>query len=129
MDVPENDPKTALDTLEACSSDTSRLLSVYVPPEHLVDEVIVFLGDERDNLDRIRSADRRTRIEDALTRLQDRLAEYDEPPESGMALFCGRVDGEWIETALDEPPQSVESFRYRCDEAFLIEPFRDLFDG
>lgn len=124
-----DDSNTVLNRLEAYSSDESRLVSVYVPPEHLVDDAIVFLGQQQEDLDEIGSADRQERIEKTLTRVQDGLAEYDTPPENGMALFCGRFDGEWIEETLETPPQSVESFRYYCEETFRTEPFSELLVG
>lgn len=122
----EDDPETALDRLEARSSNGSQLVSVYVPPERLVDEVIVFLGDEHTEAEEVRSDARKKDVQRALVRLQDQLATYDTPPETGMALFCGRIDGEWVEAILESPPCSVESFRYQCDDAFLTGAFRDL---
>lgn len=125
---PDDDPETTLDRLEACSADEPRLVSVYVPPGHLIDEAIVSLGRQREDLDGVRSEDRRERTEETLVRLQDRLAEYDESPERGMALFCGRLDGDWIETTLESPPAPVEGFRYACERSFLTDPFYDLLE-
>ncbi len=116
-----DDPNAVLDRLGAHSSSDPELVSVYVPPDHLIDEAIVFLDDEHTEAE---GTDDPT-----LVRLQDRLAEYDRPPENGMALFCGRVNGEWVEATLESPPAPVEGFQYRRDETFLIGAFRDLLDG
>ncbi|MFC6905642.1 hypothetical protein [Halalkalicoccus tibetensis] len=123
-----DDPDAVLDRLGRCSTDDPRLVSVYVPPERLVDEVIVFLGDEHAEAGEL-SEERRQHVEGALVRLQDRLTEYDTPPENGMALFCGRVDDEWIEATLESPPRSVGTFRYSCEEIFLTEAYRELLAG
>lgn len=118
-------PDAALGRLEACSADESQLVSVYVPPDRLIDEVIVFLGDERTEAEEIQCEEHRRDLTRALVRLQDELANYDTPPEKGLALFCGRLDGEWIETTLDTP-RAVEAFQYTCDESFRTETFREL---
>lgn len=121
--------ETVLDRLDAHSTEESRLLSVYVPPSRLVDRVIVFLDDEHEEAEGIESEDRREGVRRTIVRLQDRLAEYDTVPDNGLALFCGRVDDEWIEATLESPPRPVETFRYRCGREFLVEAYRELLAG
>lgn len=119
------DPSDELDRLDACSADEARLVSVYVPPDRLVDEVIVFLDDEHEDAAEIDSESARTAVQRALVRLQDELATYDTPPENGLALFCGRYDGTWVEATI-ETPHAVETFRYDRGESFRTGPLREL---
>lgn len=114
-----------LDRLEACSADEARLVSVYVPPDGLIDEAIVFLGERHTEAGEIASESERTGLRRALVRLQDELATYDRPPGDGLALFCGRVDGGWVEATI-EPPRAVGAFRYDRSVSFLLEPLREL---
>ena len=118
-----DDPESALDRLGAHSADGPRLVSVYVAPEQLVDEAIVLLDEEHTKEKEIHSVEQRKMVQKSLIRLQNELAGYDTPPENGMALFCGRLDGEWVEETLETPPRAVEQFQYRCDRTFHVEPF------
>ncbi|MEM4780025.1 MAG: hypothetical protein QXG03_00445 [Halalkalicoccus sp.] len=124
-DSKPDDLQTVLDRLEAYAADESRLVSVYVPPDRLIDETIVFLGDEHGEAGAIDCEDRRRDVRRALIRLQDELATYDEPPEHGLALFCGRLDGKWVEETV-ETPRPVGTFRYERDETFHTEAVREL---
>jgi peptide chain release factor subunit 1 len=120
-----SDVDTALTRLETHSTGEAGLVSIYIPQERLIDEVIVFLDDEHTEAEEIRTEETRTDIQAALVRLQDELASYDRPPKNGMALFCGRLDDAWVEETL-ESPRPIEAFRYTCDETFNTETFRDL---
>ncbi|MEF8815089.1 MAG: peptide chain release factor aRF-1 [Halovenus sp.] len=110
----------------------TQLVTIYVPPERHISDVVAHVTQEHSEASNIKSKDTRTNVQDALKSIKDRLKYYDtKPPENGMVLFSGAVDSgggrtEMITRVLENPPQPIESFRYHCDSEFLTEPLEEM---
>jgi peptide chain release factor subunit 1 len=110
----------------------TQLVTIYVPEDRLISDVVAHVTQEHSEASNIKSKDTRTNVQDALKSIKDRLKYYDtKPPENGMVLFSGAVDTgggrtDMITKVLESPPRPIESFRYHCDSAFLTEPLEEM---
>jgi peptide chain release factor subunit 1 len=109
----------------------TQLVTIYVPPDRQISDVVAHVTQEHSEAANIKSKDTRTAVQDALTSLKDRLRYYKEPPENGMVLFSGAIDSgggqtEMVTKVLENPPEPVQSFRYHCDSEFLTEPLEEM---
>ena len=109
----------------------TQLVTIYVPPERQISDVVAHVTQEHSEASNIKSKDTRTSVQDALKSIKDRLKYYDTPPENGLVLFSGAIDtgggqSEMITRVLENPPQPIQSFRYHCDSEFLTEPLEDM---
>jgi peptide chain release factor subunit 1 len=109
----------------------TQLVTIYVPPDKQLSDVVAHVTQEHSEASNIKSKDTRTNVQDALKSLKDRLRYYDTPPENGMVLFSGAVDTgggrtEMITRVLENPPEPIQSFRYHCDSEFLTEPLAGM---
>ncbi|MFC7201243.1 peptide chain release factor aRF-1 [Halospeciosus flavus] len=123
-----------IEDLKEYSGSGTQLVTIYVPPDKRISDVVAHVTQEHSEASNIKSKQTRTNVQDALTSIKDRLKYYGgEPPERGMVLFSGAVDTgggrtDMVTEVLENPPQSVESFRYHCDSEFLTEPLEHMLE-
>jgi len=124
--------RKVIEELKNYRGSGTQLVTIYVPPDRQVSDVVAHVTQEHSEASNIKSKDTRTSVQDALKSIKDRLKYYDTtPPENGMVLFSGAIDtgggrSEMITRVLESPPQSIQSFRYHCDSEFLIEPLAEM---
>src|SRR3990172_1749702 len=117
-------------TLEMLASKEGRgteLITLYVPPERRIHEVMANLREEYGTASNIKSRTTRKNVQEAIERVSQRLKLFKEPPKNGLVIFCGAIprDGagtEKMETYVLEPPEPINVYFYRCDAKFHIEP-------
>jgi len=121
-----------IEKLEDYRGSGTQLVSIYIPEDKQVSDVVAHVTQEHSEAANIKSKDTRTNVQDALKSIKDRLRYYDTfPPENGMVIFSGAIDtgggrSDMITETLESPPQPIESFRYHCDSEFLTEPLADM---
>jgi len=118
--------RKVIEELSDYDGSGTQLVTIYVPPDTQISDVVAHVTQEHSEAANIKSKDTRTNVQDALTSIKDRLKYYTEPPENGMVLFSGAVDTgggrtDMVTEVLENPPQPIQSFRYHCDSAFLTE--------
>ena len=124
--------RKVIEELEEYEGSGTQLVTIYVPPDRQISDVVAHTVQEHSEASNIKSKQTRTNVQDALTSIKDRLRYYDTyPPENGMVLFSGAIDSGGGQTSmitriLEDPPQPIESFRYHCDSAFLTEPLEEM---
>jgi peptide chain release factor subunit 1 len=124
--------RKVIEELKDYRGSGTQLVTIYVPPDRLISDVVAHVTEEHSEASNIKSKDTRTNVQDALKSIKDRLKYYDTtPPENGMVLFSGAVDSgggrtEMITRVLENPPQPIQSFRYHCDAEFLTEPLEEM---
>ena len=124
--------RKVIEELKEYRGSGTQLVTIYVPPDRLISDVVAHVTQEHSEASNIKSKETRTNVQDALKSIKDRLKYYDtKPPENGMVLFSGAVDTgggrtEMITEVLENPPQPIQSFRYHCDSAFLTEPLEGM---
>ncbi|MUV85673.1 peptide chain release factor 1 [Natronomonas sp. CBA1123] len=121
-----------IEELDDYSGSGTQLVSIYIPEDRLISDVVAHVTQEHSEASNIKSKQTRTAVQDALTSIKDRLKYYDvHPPENGMVIFSGAVDAgggqtDMVTEVLESPPDPIESFRYHCDSHFLTEPLAEM---
>nr|WP_276278420.1 peptide chain release factor aRF-1 [Halomicroarcula sp. SYNS111] len=123
--------RKVIEELKGYSGSGTQLVSIYVPEDKQLSDVVAHVTQEHSEASNIKSKDTRTAVQDALTSIKDRLRYYDNPPENGMVLFSGAIDTgggrtDMVTKSLESPPDPIESFRYHCDSEFLTEPLEEM---
>lgn len=120
-----------IEELEEYEGSGTQLVSIYVPPDTHVSEVVQHVTQEHGEAANIKSKQTRTNVQDALSSIKARLQYYDTIPDNGMVLFSGAVDSgggqtDMVTKVLENPPQPIQSFRYHCDSNFLTQPIKEM---
>ncbi|RRJ33115.1 peptide chain release factor aRF-1 [Halocatena pleomorpha] len=123
--------RKVIEELTEYSGSGTQLVSIYVPPDRQISDIVAHVTQEHSEASNIKSKQTRTAVQDALTSIKDRLRYYDNPPENGMVLFSGAIDAgggqtDMVTRVLEHPPQPIESFIYHCDSDFLTEPLEEM---
>ena len=124
--------RKVIEELKGYQGSGTQLVSIYVPEDKQISDVVAHVTQEHSEAANIKSKDTRTAVQDALTSIKDRLRYYDNtPPENGLVLFSGAFDTgggrtDMVTKALESPPDPIESFRYHCDSEFLTEPLEHM---
>jgi len=119
--------------LEEMRSKTGRgteLISLYIPPDKQISDVVAQLRAEHGQAANIKSKSTRTNVQSALESVLARLKYYPRPPENGFVIFCGTLDLDGHRTTLDtmiiEPHEPITSYKYHCDSSFYLDPLEEM---
>ncbi|UWG46646.1 Peptide chain release factor eRF1 [Halanaeroarchaeum sp. HSR-CO] len=123
--------RKVIEDLQERRGSGTQLVTIYVPPDKQISDVVAHVTQEHSEAANIKSKDTRTNVQDALSSIKARLKYYDTPPENGMVLFSGAIDAgggqtDMVTEVLENPPQEIQSFRYHCDSEFLTEPLEGM---
>jgi len=124
--------KRVIKELKPLRGRHTELVSVYVPGDYNLNEIVSFLTTERSEAENIKSKTTRKNVQGALEKIQRRLREVNKNPENGVVLFCGNVSELEGKTNMKMweivPPVPVTSRIYRCDKTFVLEPLKDMVE-
>lgn len=124
-----------IERLDELEGSGTQLVSIYIPHDKRVSDVVGQLRDEHGQASNIKSKQTRTNVQDALSSIMSRLKGYKGTPEKGMVVFSGAVDADGDQTemetiVLENPPKTIESYIYHCDSNFETEPLKEMLrDG
>jgi len=118
--------KKALETLSKKEGRATELVSLYVPPGRQIGEVMGMLRQEYGTASNIKSDTTRRNVQDAITKVQQRLKLFKEIPKNGLVIFAGAIPqngpgSERMETYVITPPEPIYVYLYRCDPKFHTE--------
>jgi len=121
-------------TLEMLASKEGRgteLISLYVPPDKRIHEVMTNLREEYGTASNIKSRVTRKNVQEAIEKVQQRLKLFKTAPTNGLVIFCGAIPygapgNEKMEIYTLEPPEKINVYFYRCDSRFHLEPIFDM---
>lgn len=124
--------KKSLERLEEKEGSGTELISLYIPPDKQIYDVTAQLRDEYGQCANIKSKQTRTNVQSALSSILARLKYFKNPPENGMAVFCGAIniggDKTDLESIIVEPPETIHTYSYRCSSSFELEPLKAMLD-
>ena len=123
--------KKAVGTLASKEGRGTELISLYVPPDKQISDVMNYLRQEQSTASNIKSTTTRKHVLDAIVKVMQRLKLFKEPPKNGLIIFCGAIPygapgREEMELYVIEPPEPINIFLYRCDDKFHIEPLQEM---
>ena len=123
--------KRTLDYLASKAGRGTELISLYVPPDRQIHEVMTNLREEAGTATNIKSRVTRKNVLEAIEKTMQRLKLFKRPPPNGLVIFCGAIPKEGpgterVETYVLEPPQPIRTYLYRCDSKFHVEILYDI---
>lgn len=124
--------KKLIEELESKEGRGTELISIYIPPNKPVGDVIGYLRQEYATAANIKSKSTRKNVQDAIESAIQRLKLFDRAGPTGLVIFSGAIpqDGgvgsEKIEVYHVVPPEPINLMLYRCDSKFYLEPLKEL---
>ncbi|HMK53855.1 MAG TPA: peptide chain release factor aRF-1 [Methanobacteriaceae archaeon] len=121
-------------TLEELSQKKGRgteLVSVYIPPDRQISDVVKHMREELSQSANIKSKQTKKNVQSAIEVIMQRMRLFPKPPEKGLVLFVGMIPRggpgtEKMETYVFEPPEPVQTYIYHCDSQFFLEPLEEI---
>jgi peptide chain release factor subunit 1 len=123
--------KRLLDELALKKGRGTELISLYIPPDRKIHEVLNNLRQEYGTASNIKSRTTRKNVLEALEKVTQRLKLFKAPPPNGLVIFCGAIPQngagtEQMELYVIEPPEPINIYLYRCDDHFHLEPLFEV---
>ena len=122
--------KRQLEEMRRKTGRGTELISLYIPPDKQIYDVVAQLRNEHGQAANIKSKSTRTNVQSALESVLARLKYYPKPPENGFVIFCGTLDIDGHRTTLDtmiiEPHEPITSYKYHCDSSFYLDPLEEM---
>jgi peptide chain release factor subunit 1 len=123
-----------LDNLEKLEGRGTELVTVYIPPSKKIHDVMTDLKNEWGTASNIKSKTTKKNVQDALTKVMERLKLFREVPENGLALFAGTIARKEfgvgdMETFVVIPPEPIYTYYYRCDHQFMLNPLLEILES
>ena len=123
--------KRNLQRLASREGRGTELVSLYVPYGRQISEVVAMLNNEYGTASNIKSNTTRKNVQDAVTRVTQRMKMFKKVPENGLVFFCGAIPqngpgSEKIELYIISPPEPIQVYLYRCDARFHTEHLQEF---
>lgn len=122
--------KRKLEELREKTGRGTELVTIYIPPDKQISDVVAQLRDEHGQAANIKSKSTRVNVQSALDSILARLKYFKKPPENGMVIFCGMIstggDRSTMETIVIELPDPITTYMYRCGSEFVLGPLEDM---
>lgn len=120
-----------LEELERKQGRGTELVTLYIPPDKAISDVISYLRQEYATASNIKSKQTRKNVQDAIESAIQRLKLFSSPGPTGLVIFSGAIPQngpgtERIEVYHITPPEPITTFLYRCDSRFHVELLKDL---
>ncbi len=124
--------KKLVKMLQEIKGRHTELVTVYVPANYPLNEIVSQLRTEQSTAENIKSKPVRKNVTTALDKIIRHLQLYKQTPESGIALFCGNVSDKEGATNIElwaiEPPEEIKVKMYWCDQRFVMDPLLDMIE-
>lgn len=122
--------KKLLKELEGKRGRHTELISLYIPKDYPMIEIMNLLANEISLTQNVKSKAVRNNVIDALTKINQQLRLYKKLPANGLAIFCGNVSEQEGKTDIKiwvvEPPEAIKVKLYWCDQTFELGHLRDM---
>jgi peptide chain release factor subunit 1 len=109
----------------------TELVSVYIPPDKQVSDVVKHMREELSQSANIKSKSTKKNVQSAIEVIMQRLRLFPKPPENGLLLFVGMIPRggpgtEKMETYIFEPPEPIQTYTYHCNSEFFLKPLQEI---
>jgi peptide chain release factor subunit 1 len=119
-----------IDEIKAARGRATELISLYVSPGRQIAEVMSYLRNEYAQSSNIKSRTTRKNVMWAIESLMGRVRGFKSPPPNGVAFFVGAkaigADKTENVTFIVEPPEPLNTYLYRCDSTFFVDPLMSM---
>jgi peptide chain release factor subunit 1 len=131
-DLQKYEFRRSLEEVSKLSGRGTELISLYIPPTRQISDVASYLRNEYSQSSNIKSASTRKNVQAAISSILSRLKNFKQPPENGLVFFVGHrsvgADQTGMVQFVLEPPDPVQTFTYRCDSNFYLEPLQEMLE-
>ena len=122
--------KRMLDNLRSKVGRGTELISLYIPHDKQISDVMAQLREENGQAANIKSRVTRLNVQSALDSAMSRVRLINKVPENGVVIFIGSIDigsnkTDMYSLAL-EPPDPITTYKYHCDSSFLLAPLEEM---
>jgi len=123
--------KNALADLCEMRGMGTELVTVVIPPDRQIHDVRSQLSNELGQAANIKSKSTRKHVSDAIESAISTLNRYKNAGQRGLGIFVGHViignnKTRLTNIVIDDPPEQLQSFRYRCDSTFELTQFEEM---
>jgi peptide chain release factor subunit 1 len=116
--------------LKKWSAPATILLSLYIPPNRPISDVMNLLRQEYSTADNIKLKKTRQAVKRALAAAMDRLQMIPKVPKNGLVLFCGENwDTGDFACYVFSPPEPINVFYYRTDKRFITDFLEEIVES
>lgn len=111
----------------------TELVTVYIPPDRQISDVVKHMREELSQSANIKSKQTKKNVQSAIEVIMQRMKLFQRPPEKGLVLFVGMIPKggpgtEKMETYMFEPPEPVQTYIYHCDSTFFLKPLEEIIE-
>jgi len=123
--------KLALEDLREMKGFGTELVTLIIPPDRQISDARGMLQNEHGQAANIKSKGTRKNVQGAIESAISTLSRYKTPGENGIAIFVGAIivgnnKTRMVNIVVEEPPQPLISFRYRCDSRFELTQLEEM---
>jgi len=120
-----------LEELRKMKGFGTELVTVYLPPERQISDLRQLLQNEHGQAANIKSKSTKKNVQGAIESAISTLNNYKNPGERGIAIFVGAIivgnnKTRMINVTIDDPPEEIQSVRYRCDSTFELDQLEEM---
>jgi peptide chain release factor subunit 1 len=125
--------KRTLKELSEKKGRGTELVTVYIPPDRQISDVVKHMREELSQSANIKSKQTKKNVQSAIEVIMQRMKLFPKPPEKGLVLFVGMIPRggpgtEKMETYMFEPPEPVQTYIYHCDSTFFLKPLQEIIE-
>jgi peptide chain release factor subunit 1 len=125
--------KRTLKELSEKKGRGTELVTVYIPPDRQISDVVKHMREELSQSANIKSKQTKKNVQSAIEVIMQRMKLFPRPPEKGLVLFVGMIPKggpgtEKMETYMFEPPEPVQTYIYHCDSTFYLKPLKEIIE-
>lgn len=124
--MPNYELKARIDAVANAEGEGTELVTLSIPAGKDLQSVRTRIAQEHAEAENIKSDKTRTRVREALNRVQRVLQRYPETPENGLVVYAGVIDGDMTEFVFDDLPSPVIDSYYTCSNEFVLDPVEYL---
>jgi len=123
--------KLALEELREMKGFGTELVTLIIPPDRQISDARSMLQNEHGQAANIKSKGTRKNVQGAIESAISTLSRFKTPGENGLAIFVGSIiignnKSRMVNIVVQDPPQPLISFRYRCDSRFELTQLEDM---
>ena len=123
--------KLALEDLQEMKGFGTELVTLIIPPDRQISDARTMLQNEHGQAANIKSKGTRKNVQGAIESAISTLSRFKTPGENGLAIFVGSIiignnKSRMVNIVVDDPPQPLISFRYRCDSRFELTQLEEM---
>ncbi|MED5271818.1 MAG: peptide chain release factor aRF-1 [Candidatus Thermoplasmatota archaeon] len=123
--------KFNLEELRKMKGNGTELVTVYLPPDRQISDVRQLLQNEHGQAANIKSKATKKNVQGAIESALSTLNNYKTAGERGLAIFVGAIivgnnKTRMINVTVDDPPEEIQSVRYRCDSTFELDQLEEM---